>query len=594
MYRAAVRFVNAFALCALFAVRISAQAQYAITDLGTLGGPTAIPHGINAAGQVVGEADTSAGVRHAFLWQNGTMTDLNAPGEPSQALGINTSGQVVGTAGPPPQGGPAVGFLWTSAGGIQTLSPLTNAPYTIGAAINTMGQIAGTSALPGPFTHAVFWSSSAALPLDINGAGLSSQGYGINDSGQVVGYSENWGQPGKAFLWTSAGGLQDLGTLPWGNYSAALGINDLGQVVGNAGIQGGILHAFLWTSAGGMQDLQTLGGDSSTADAVNSSQQVVGWANTATGAMDAFRWQNGNIVDLNTLISDPSWTLVEATAINDSGQIAGYGTHNGQTRAFILTPIATALCSPPQSLFADNSGAAGLSQATLSNQRTNAGLLDADVLVQNQLRFWLSVSAAGDSPTNPLLLANQAAGPAGAAGTLYLVPPCSTGISLKPPFLQCSSPGTAAWTVQYCSAGTETMTLSLTTTSVAATLAGFLTQRLPGVSQVTTVVDVSKQLYANVPLFKTAVDCAARGPSASNAACIWTAFAKLAFNQNQRAAALGILAAEDITVGIPGLIEALLGVPLDAEEMFGDWIIYNIQTQSVGHAGTEVIKLEGQ
>jgi hypothetical protein len=90
------------------------------------------------------------------------------------------------------------------------------------------------------------------------------------------------------------------------------------------------------------------------------------------------------------------------------------------------------------------------------------------------------------------------------------------------------------------------------------------------------------------------VDCAARGPSASNAACVATAFLELAFNQNQRALALGILAADDITVGIPELIRALLGVPLDAEEMFGDWLIYNIQTQSVGHTGTEVIKLQGQ
>jgi hypothetical protein len=44
--------------------------------------------------------------------------------------------------------------------------------------------------------------------------------------------------------------------------------------------------------------------------------------------------------DLNDLI-DPvaGWTLKSAYAINDLGWIVGYGTHNGQSRGFVLTPI---------------------------------------------------------------------------------------------------------------------------------------------------------------------------------------------------------------------------------------------------------------
>ncbi len=34
------------------------------------------------------------------------------------------------------------------------------------------------------------------------------------------------------------------------------------------------------------------------------------------------------------------WELNGATAINDLGQITGSGTHNGLTRAFLLTPAA--------------------------------------------------------------------------------------------------------------------------------------------------------------------------------------------------------------------------------------------------------------
>jgi probable HAF family extracellular repeat protein len=43
--------------------------------------------------------------------------------------------------------------------------------------------------------------------------------------------------------------------------------------------------------------------------------------------------------DLNNLISSSSgWTLLEATAINESGQIVGWGYNGGQDHAFLLTP----------------------------------------------------------------------------------------------------------------------------------------------------------------------------------------------------------------------------------------------------------------
>ena len=48
------------------------------------------------------------------------------------------------------------------------------------------------------------------------------------------------------------------------------------------------------------------------------------------------------MVDLNTRIpSDSGWVLQSAADINGSGHIVGAGTHNGQTRAFLLTPSET-------------------------------------------------------------------------------------------------------------------------------------------------------------------------------------------------------------------------------------------------------------
>jgi probable HAF family extracellular repeat protein len=46
------------------------------------------------------------------------------------------------------------------------------------------------------------------------------------------------------------------------------------------------------------------------------------------------------MTDLNTLIHPAlGWTLTTANAINDSGQIVGYGNNGSTTRAYLLTPV---------------------------------------------------------------------------------------------------------------------------------------------------------------------------------------------------------------------------------------------------------------
>jgi len=74
----------------------------AITNLGTLGGSYSGPRDINDAGQVVGDAETADFSMHAFLWQNGSMIDLNtllpanSGWELSSAYLINNAGRIVG------------------------------------------------------------------------------------------------------------------------------------------------------------------------------------------------------------------------------------------------------------------------------------------------------------------------------------------------------------------------------------------------------------------------------------------------------------------------------------------------------------------
>jgi len=53
----------------------------------------------------------------------------------------------------------------------------------------------------------------------------------------------------------------------------------------------------------------------------------------------ALLWRNGVLIDLRTKIPAGSgWTLLQAGGINDRGQISGFGIHNGDIRAYLLTP----------------------------------------------------------------------------------------------------------------------------------------------------------------------------------------------------------------------------------------------------------------
>jgi probable HAF family extracellular repeat protein len=110
---------------------------------------------------------------------------------------------------------------------------------------------------------------------DLNTLGGSfSQALGVNSMRQVVGVSETASGDQHAFLWTESGGMEDLGTL--GGMSIATGINDQGQVVGYTEAYSTVV-AFLWTREEGMVVLPPLeGADGWVAFGINNKGQVVG------------------------------------------------------------------------------------------------------------------------------------------------------------------------------------------------------------------------------------------------------------------------------------------------------------------------------
>jgi probable HAF family extracellular repeat protein len=144
--------------------------------------------------------------------------------------------------------------------------------------------------------------------------------------------------------------MQDLGTLPGGCCSSAFGVSADGSVVvGVAWNDAGDRRAFRWTEASGMQDLGTLGGGESAALGVSADGSVVvGWAYNAEGYQRAFRWTAaGGMEDLNvtyaSLLTNGS-VLEVASAISPDGRYIvgrGYNAATGRTEAYLLDTQGT-------------------------------------------------------------------------------------------------------------------------------------------------------------------------------------------------------------------------------------------------------------
>jgi probable HAF family extracellular repeat protein len=99
---------------------------------------------------------------------------------------------------------------------------------------------------------------------------------------------------------------------------------------------------FYW-SLGAMTDLlegqNRLTFPYGNATGINNRGQVVGVAGS-TSFRSPVLWHNGAMSLLQDLLpAGTGWDLRYADAINDNGQIVGYGIINGQTHAFIMTPI---------------------------------------------------------------------------------------------------------------------------------------------------------------------------------------------------------------------------------------------------------------
>jgi hypothetical protein len=229
------------------------------------------------------------------------------------------------------------------------LLPSVDDRFVFPAAINDQGHIAGDFRRFGPFNEQrqpFLWTpqsgyqSIPALP----GSRGFAYSTALNNSDQVVGYSNAGGSP-ASFYWSASTGTLEL-PIPLGGASGApTGISDAGLVAINAQPR-----SYVWSKSTGSQFLPPLPGHTTTSTAaVNRQGQIVG-ASDESGTI----WDRG---------ANPQPTPLNESVfslISNAGHLAAGNTIFDPDRGFTTVPRPDGqdFNSPPELLGINSSGIA--------------------------------------------------------------------------------------------------------------------------------------------------------------------------------------------------------------------------------------------
>lgn len=302
--------------------------QYSFRDLGPV--DPDLP-AINNHGQVSFRRDI-----RATIWTDGISTIINYgivdPQRATGAISINDQGDVAGYR--------EINQPCANINGIPiNFSELGTIGRGRAVAINN----SGTVAINGVGDRS--YSYSNGIITELTGSSRV-QAAGISNDGTIVGTRLSPASTSfRAFRW-SGGSFTDVTPSSAGANatSFAAAVNDAGSVVGdyNLPLLGGI-YTQPFVLSGGQYSLldRPTGSELNRPLDINLDNTVVGFVRLETGGFRAVLWDESGVTLLTQYINQPGWILQQATGINDSGQIVGLGTANGQTRAFLLTPIPT-------------------------------------------------------------------------------------------------------------------------------------------------------------------------------------------------------------------------------------------------------------
>jgi len=359
-------------------MRAAAPTTYRVINLGA-GDLSELP-AINDGGQVSFSLQTALGSRGFFYDGKATVDIGTLGGSSTNAVGLNNAGQLTGHSTMP--SGLEHAFVWRAGSGFVDLGSLPGAPNSFATAINNRGVVVGSSD-GAPFIPARAFRWSAADGLEDLGAFTSgidsySRAAALNDAGLITGNSNTPALDQEAFAWTRAGWLVDI-SAPGSGSAFPVAVSSSGQVAGaSVGPANGFLyHAFVWTHAGGMVDLGTAGGTESFVLAMSPNGHVAGAIDYGTSKQHAMSWTRaGGMRDLGTLGGSYS----RALGVNGKGQVVGLANDKGgDSRAFLwsaqqgMVDLNKRLRHAPAGLRLD--GALAISDNGAIVASSNAGLV---------------------------------------------------------------------------------------------------------------------------------------------------------------------------------------------------------------------------
>jgi probable HAF family extracellular repeat protein len=144
--------------------------------------------------------------------------------------------------------------------------------------------------------------------IDLGTLGAQSWATGVNDRGEVVGFSDTWDGLRHGFVWRQ-GVMTDLG--PAGTSSVAYDVNSHGVIAGGRYVDAMNAVPVTWTR-GRLRTLTELQG---VATAINDRGDVAGQLTNGS-----FFWSGGRLVVIPQV---PGLMYLQAEGLNDRGQVVG-------------------------------------------------------------------------------------------------------------------------------------------------------------------------------------------------------------------------------------------------------------------------------
>ena len=309
------------------------QPQYSVTDLGVLGkGNNSSSFDMNSIGWVAGSSNlVPNGPQHAFIWYGaGPLFDLGTLGGPNSGVdGPNLYGEAAGSSE------------------ISKLDPDNEDFCGFGTHMQCLGLI---------------WRYGKLTALPNLPDGRNGNAFGVNNLGEVVGWTENGVRDStcvkatpfqvfqfEAVKWEPNGQLHELPPLKGDTVAFSMGINDFGQAVGSSGtcstqglppanVTG--LHAVLWEPDGTPKYLGTLGDKdhtmSNNASSINELGDVVGTSEYTDGTVHSFLWtRTTGMHDIGTLPGAFVTVAGCCRTVNNRDEVVGFSIDANGITAFL-------------------------------------------------------------------------------------------------------------------------------------------------------------------------------------------------------------------------------------------------------------------